>query len=215
MRVYGNVAERGETEFPRRVYIADADVAVFQSRVQSQHPDIPIYIVGVNTGLAESAGELCEGFHVHPFHTARYILEIVEPGSHRVRKPRTVRGRTEQLSSVIFVATNDDERRAACQQISFYASPCMYKTVLYLHGWGEVNQKLGVLAARGRWDEMPASITDEILNEVAIIAPPEKVAAVRSSSGTTVCSTESRSTHHLLRRNRRCWVRRVVTAFKQ
>ena len=142
-----------------------------------EHPDIPIYIAGVNTQLCRVAGELCQGFHVHPFHTARYIREIVEPGiaqgaqaAHRTRADL-------QLSSAIFVATNDDERRAARQQISFYASTPTYKTVLDVHGWGEVNQKLGALAARGKWDEMPALITDEILNEVAIIAPPEKVAA--------------------------------------
>jgi hypothetical protein len=82
-----------------------------------------------------------------------------------------------QLSSAIFVATNDDERQAARQQISFYASTPTYKTVLDVHGWGEVNQKLGALAARGRWDEMPALITDEILNEVAIVAPPEALPA--------------------------------------
>src|SRR5512147_601925 len=28
---------------------------------------IPIYIAGVNTGLAKLAGEVCEGFHAHPF----------------------------------------------------------------------------------------------------------------------------------------------------
>src|SRR5512147_1697673 len=40
---------------------------------------IPIYIAGVNTGLARLAGELCEGFHVHPFHSVRYLNEVVRP----------------------------------------------------------------------------------------------------------------------------------------
>src|SRR5512145_1037493 len=34
---------------------------------------IPIYIAGVNTGLAKLAGEVCEGFHAHPFHSVRYL----------------------------------------------------------------------------------------------------------------------------------------------
>src|SRR5215203_7457951 len=33
------------------------------------HPEIPIYIAGVNTRLARLAGEICDGFHVHPFHS--------------------------------------------------------------------------------------------------------------------------------------------------
>src|SRR5688572_24169801 len=44
-----------------------------------QHPNIPIYVAGVNTGLARLAGELCEGFHVHPLHSARYVREVILP----------------------------------------------------------------------------------------------------------------------------------------
>src|SRR5512146_3483800 len=32
-------------------------------------PNIPIYIAGVNDGLARLAGEMCDGFYVHPFHS--------------------------------------------------------------------------------------------------------------------------------------------------
>ena len=35
--------------------------------------EIPIYIAGVNTGLARLAGEQCQGFHVHSFHTVKYL----------------------------------------------------------------------------------------------------------------------------------------------
>jgi probable F420-dependent oxidoreductase len=142
-----------------------------------EHPNIPIYIAGVNEHLCRVAGELCQGFHVHPFHTAKYIRDIVLPnieqGAQAARRSRA----DLQLSSAIFVATNDAERAAVRQQISFYASTPTYKTVLDAHGWGEVNQKLGALAARGKWDEMPALITDDILNAVAIIAPQAQVPA--------------------------------------
>jgi probable F420-dependent oxidoreductase len=40
---------------------------------------IPIYIAGVNTGLAKHAGEHCEGFHVQPFHSVRYLKEVIIP----------------------------------------------------------------------------------------------------------------------------------------
>jgi len=141
------------------------------------YPNVPIYIAGVNEHLCRVAGELCQGFHVHPFHTARYIREIVLPniklGAEKAKRTRA----DVQLSSAVFVATDDAEREAVRAQISFYASTPTYKTVLEVHGWGEVNQKLGALAARGKWDEMPALISDEILNAVAIVAPQEQVAA--------------------------------------
>ena len=36
-------------------------------------PDFPIYIAGVNQQMLQLAGELCQGIHLHPLHTARYI----------------------------------------------------------------------------------------------------------------------------------------------
>ena len=44
-----------------------------------EHPNIPIYITGVNAGLAKLAGELCEGFHAHPFNSPRYMNEVLLP----------------------------------------------------------------------------------------------------------------------------------------
>src|SRR5262245_48237198 len=44
-----------------------------------EHPHIPIYIAGVNERLARLAGEICEGFHVHPFHSVKYVNEVVRP----------------------------------------------------------------------------------------------------------------------------------------
>jgi probable F420-dependent oxidoreductase len=141
------------------------------------HPNIPIYIAGVNEHLCRVAGELCQGFHVHPFHTAKYLREIVLPNIARGAQAANRRREDVQLSSAVFIATDDAEREAARTQIAFYASTPTYKTVLEVHGWGEVNQQLGALAARGKWDDMPALITDDILNEVAIVAPPEEIPA--------------------------------------
>lgn len=142
-----------------------------------EHPDIPVYIAGVNEHLCRVAGELCQGFHVHPFHTTKYIREIVLPNIERGAKQASRTRADVKLSSAIFVAMNDAERQAARQQISFYASTPTYRTVLDAHGWGEVGEKLSALAARGKWDEMPALISDEILNEVAIVAPPDEIPA--------------------------------------
>jgi probable F420-dependent oxidoreductase len=44
-----------------------------------EHPDVPIYVAGVNTGLARLAGEICDGFHVHPFHSPEYVSKTVKP----------------------------------------------------------------------------------------------------------------------------------------
>ncbi|MFQ5986928.1 MAG: TIGR03617 family F420-dependent LLM class oxidoreductase, partial [Thermoplasmata archaeon] len=52
---------------------------------------IPVYLAGVNPGMARLAGELCEGLHVHPFHTVRYVQEVLRPaveeGARRAGRP--------------------------------------------------------------------------------------------------------------------------------
>lgn len=130
-----------------------------------EHPEIPIYIAGVNVGLARLAGEMCDGFHVHPFHTPGYLRDVMLPA---ILEGAAKTGRTRDdlsLATSVFAATDQDEREACRQSISFYASTPSYRPVLEHHGWLEVGEKLSGLASRGLWQEMPALITDEILAE--------------------------------------------------
>ncbi|MBI5302079.1 MAG: TIGR03617 family F420-dependent LLM class oxidoreductase [Chloroflexi bacterium] len=142
-----------------------------------EHPHIPIYIAGVNEHLCRVAGELCQGFHVHPFHTAKYLRELVLPNIERGARGAQRTRADVQLSSSIFIATDEAEREAVRAQISFYASTPTYRAVLDMHGWGTVGEKLSALAAHGKWDEMPALVGDDLLNEVAIIAPRAEIPA--------------------------------------
>jgi probable F420-dependent oxidoreductase len=146
-----------------------------------EHPNIPIYIAGVNTRLATLAGELCDGFHVHPFHTPEYVEQVVKPAiaegaGKESRVPEDV-----TLATSVFVVTGENEKETEDQrekmraQAAFYASTPTYRTVLDVHGWGEVGEKLGELARNKQWDEMPNLITDEMLNIVAVEAAPDEV----------------------------------------
>jgi probable F420-dependent oxidoreductase len=149
-----------------------------------EHPDIPIYIAGVNTGLAKLAGELCEGFHVHPFHSVRYLKEIVLPaieeGAAKERRKlalSNVEGREDiSVSVTAFIATTPEEMNFARAQLSFYASTPSYRPVMDLHGWAGVAEKLSAHAARGEWGEMPMLITDEMLNEFCLVTEEENLA---------------------------------------
>jgi probable F420-dependent oxidoreductase len=146
-----------------------------------EHPGIPVYIAGVNTRLAKLAGELCEGFHVHPFHTPRYVREVVEPAIAKGAEARG-RGKTEvELATSVFVITGEDggereeQREKMRAQVAFYASTPTYRTVLDVHGWGETGERLGALAREKRWNEMPKLVTDEMLHAFAIEAAPDEV----------------------------------------
>jgi len=145
------------------------------------HPEIPIYIAGVNTRLANLAGEICGGFHVHPFHSPEYVRRTVKPaiaeGAEGAgRDPGQV---TLATSAFVISAENEEEaaeqRESVRSQISFYASTPTYRTVLEAHGWEAIGERLGMMAREKKWREMPALITDEMLAAFAIEAIPDEI----------------------------------------
>ena len=139
------------------------------------HPEIPIYIAGVNTRLAELAGELCDGFHVHPFHSPEYVRQVIQPAIAEGAEQESRDPGDVELATSAFVITGDEEREQIRQQISFYASTPTYRTVLEAHGWEEVGDQLGALARDKKWREMPQLITDEMLSAFAVEAAPDEV----------------------------------------
>jgi probable F420-dependent oxidoreductase len=142
-----------------------------------EHSDIPIYIAGVNEKLCQLAGELCQGFHVHPFHSVKYLTEQILPN---IGLGLQKAGRTReqiQVSSAIFVATNETEKEMVRAQISFYASTPSYHPVMDLHGWTDTREKLSSLAAHKEWGDMPAQITDGMLEHFCVSASPEELAS--------------------------------------
>ncbi|HVF25590.1 MAG TPA: TIGR03617 family F420-dependent LLM class oxidoreductase [Anaerolineales bacterium] len=139
--------------------------------------NIPIYIAGVNRGLAKLAGELCEGFHVHPFHSVRHLKEVlipaIEEGAVRERRQRE----DISVSVTAFVATTPEEINFARAQISFYASTPSYRPVMDLHGWSDAAERLSFHAAHGEWTEMPMLITDKMLDEFCVVTDEENLAS--------------------------------------
>jgi alkanesulfonate monooxygenase SsuD/methylene tetrahydromethanopterin reductase-like flavin-dependent oxidoreductase (luciferase family) len=67
--------------------------------------------------------------------------------------------------------------QALKQHVSFYASTRTYHTVLAHHGWEDVGLELHRLSREGKWQEMPALITDDMLREWAIIGTYDQLAS--------------------------------------
>ncbi len=144
-------------------------------------PDIPIYIAGVNRGLCRLAGELADGLHAHPYHSVRYLREVVLPS---IEEGARGAGRDPgeiELSVTVMTVERAADADLIRSQIAFYASTPSYRPVMSLHGWGEVAETLSGLARRQAWDEMTEQITDEILETFAVVAPRDRLgAALRS-----------------------------------
>ncbi|HJO24653.1 MAG: TIGR03617 family F420-dependent LLM class oxidoreductase [Myxococcota bacterium] len=144
---------------------------------------VPLYVSAVNRYNCCLAGELCDGIRMHPLNTARYIEEVIRPAvSEGARKA----GR--ELSEIDFavnpfVITGEDaealaqSRELIRRHISFYAATRAYSGVMDLHGWGKEAAALVRLSTQGRWDDMPALVTDEMLDELAVSGSLEELPA--------------------------------------
>ena len=140
------------------------------------HSHIPIHLAVANVHMSRLAGELCEGARLHPIATFRYtreeILPAIEAGAARGNRKRE----DFELIGSPFLAIGRDEaeleaaRNTLRQQIAFYAATRSYHPVLAHHGWEEIGLRLNALSLAGRWQEMPALISDEMLDEWAVIA---------------------------------------------
>ena len=145
-----------------------------------KNPEIPIYVAGVGPYLSRLAGEICDGFHIHPFHTTRYIDDLVLP---RIEEGAMSAGR--QLSDVTRVTTTfvitgetDSEVEQAMepvrQQISFYASTPSYAPILEANDW-DFGDELRAMSKRGQWAEMSALVPDEAVLAVGVVAPIDRL----------------------------------------
>src|SRR4028119_1420408 len=82
------------------------------------HPGIPVYIAGVNTKLAHLAGELCEGFHVHPFHSPEYLRRTVKPAIAEGARRADRRAEDVELATSVFIVSGQNEEETTRQRES-------------------------------------------------------------------------------------------------
>jgi probable F420-dependent oxidoreductase len=141
-----------------------------------------VFLAGVGPQMTEVAGEVADGFFVHPLHSERSIAEITLPA---LRKGLARSGRSladyEVSAQVLVAAGEGDEalaraREAVKGQIAFYGSTPAYRPVLECHGFGAVGEELNRLSKRGEWAAMARLVPDALFDAVAVCGRPAEIA---------------------------------------
>jgi len=145
-------------------------------------PMVPITLAAVGPKALHLAGQVADGVVLHPFSTRRYHEEVVLPS---LRDGLTESGRDFdrfEISGGGFIATGPDEAAVARMfewvrtRVGFYGSTPAYWPVLEIHGLGDLGRKLNALSKQGRWSEMTASITDEVVHLFAAVGTHKQIA---------------------------------------
>ena len=175
IRTFWHAWQTGERLNFRGEYFKHTLMSPFFNPGPIEHPDIPIFIAGVNTGLARLAGEVADGFHVHPLNSRRYLQEVIIPAIETGAKKANRQVDDIKISATTFTVTTPEEKNFVRMQIAFYASTPSYRKVFSIHGWEDIAERLSGHAARKQWGEMGELITDEILGTFAVVADSEDV----------------------------------------
>jgi probable F420-dependent oxidoreductase len=141
-----------------------------------------VFLGGVGPRMTEVAGEVADGFMIHPFSTEKFMRETTMPALQR-GLDASGRDRSQleiAFPAMVIIAESDDElakgREAMRPRLAFYGSTPAYKLVLDAHGWGELQPELNRLSKTGDWATMASMITDEIVDTFVVSGTPEQIA---------------------------------------
>ena len=141
-----------------------------------------IFTAGFGPRMTSVAGEVADGFLVHPVNTRRSLQELtlpaIEAGAARAGRAA---GDVEVVCVTIVVTGRDEQQmtrshEAVRQQLAFYGTTPAYLPVFELHGYGDLHPELKALARDGRWSEMGALIDDELIRTIAVVGEPHEIA---------------------------------------
>jgi probable F420-dependent oxidoreductase len=146
-------------------------------------PMVPVTIAAVGEAMLRVAGEVCDGIRLHPLCSRRYLEEIALP---RICEGMQRSGRNRTNFDVFgggFVVTGADAESVATgmdyvrKRIALYASTRTYTPILALHGLEELGLKLHAMSVAGRWNEMPAEVSGDVVRIFAACSTYDGIAA--------------------------------------
>ena len=141
-----------------------------------------VHLAAVGPLMTEVAGEVADGLLVHGFTTEAYLRNVTLPA---LKRGFAKSGRSHsdfEISYPVFsiVGRDDQEIKASTQavreQVAFYGSTPAYQPVLDSIGAGELQAPLNAMSKQGKWKEMGDLISDDILDEFAVVGTPTDVA---------------------------------------
>ncbi len=142
----------------------------------------PVFTAGFGPRMTAVAGEVADGFLVHPVNTRRSLQELTIPAIADGARRAGRSAEEVQVVCVTIVVTGRDEaemrrsREAVRGQLAFYGTTPAYLPVFELHGYGDLHPELNRLAKEDRWSEMPDLIDDELIETIAVVGEPGSIA---------------------------------------
>jgi probable F420-dependent oxidoreductase len=143
----------------------------------------PVLMGALGPIMTRKAAEVADGLLVMPFNSARHFAERTVPAMAEGlrRSGRTPNDLQVIAQAMVAVGRTESELATATDAvamlIAFYGSTPAYVPVLEVEGWAEVQPELNALSKVGKFAEMRALISDDMVARLGVVGTPEQCAA--------------------------------------
>jgi probable F420-dependent oxidoreductase len=131
--------------------------------------EIPVYMAGVNRRMIEAAGKVADGLVGHPLFTPEYVRQVARPALSGA-----------PIAGYITTSVSEDRdqaRRDAASIIAFNSTVKTYRAVHAVSGFEEQAAAVREAWSRGDFEGMAASVTEQMIDAIALAGTPDEVRA--------------------------------------
>lgn len=143
----------------------------------------PVLVGGLGPRMLAMATAVADGIVLHPMTSERFLADLVDE---RIPSGLSTAGRDPQDFEVVAGALvgihgdSDHEATAARDalrgMVAFYGSTPAYRAVLDSVGAGELQDELRDLTRAGRWGDLPAVVSDDLVEQLSVVGTAADVA---------------------------------------
>jgi probable F420-dependent oxidoreductase len=142
----------------------------------------PVLMGALGPIMTRTAAEVADGLLVMPFNSTRHFADRTIPAINEGLRRSDRKANDFQViaQAMVAVGSNETDLTAAVNGvatlIAFYGSTPAYLPVLEVEGWAELQPELNALSKQGRFAEMRALITDDMVARIGIVGTPQRCA---------------------------------------
>ena len=143
----------------------------------------PVLMGALGPVMTRKAAEVADGLLVMPFNSTRHFADRTVPAiAEGLRRSGRQRADFQVIAqAMVAVGSTAAELAKAvdgvASLIAFYGSTPNYRPPLEVEGWGDLAPRLNELSKMGRYAEMRALITDDMVRTYGIAGTPEECAS--------------------------------------
>jgi probable F420-dependent oxidoreductase len=143
----------------------------------------PVLMGALGPVMTRKAAEVADGLLVMPFNSTRHFADRTVPAVAEGLRRSGRRPADFQIIAQAMVAVGSTEAELAAAVngvatlIAFYGSTPNYRPPLEVEGWGDLQPRLNELSKVGKYAEMRALITDDMVRTYGVVGTPAECAS--------------------------------------